>query len=764
MRKSLRACPEQDLEKEEQKPTGTAKHDDSHNESSDDKKPRVSSQDEEREPSSTELGDKLGHFSLDDSDDNEPQISSAHFDFVLRPEDELLDYSMFFINEFKAMRNYIQGIWKKYIEGTLDLNTVSNVTNMAIEMMRSSVQEQVRNKTSFENAPSEEDWIDWVYERLCPGIDLNHRKSKEEFFNYKTAEQADLGSYPVSESFKRLMRIEKFQLWELDWMDESDITEAPEGEDNIHARYTQDEKIIQRLWLILNTGFRLQVIFPAQDGLTRIIHEKHACSEKTPLELVFTMQVYLDIFHITQLDHSKASRELSATGQRVRTIASSYLWQNSTAELRRINDPKFELTNIKIVPRWIDLVSEYVEKDPIKKAVSELKNKQPPDTQKRFLENYMKDNLLYRIHPLLCGTLDYWFKINVHFNAIVCSNYYDSILAAAHLYNAARQSNLLKTKWQDMEYLIEKHTAENIFQTRPIVRNDNTPWRGLENVKVWRWTREADFDDLLRLKDDSWLGLKTLEEVLTSPFGVPEAFRGERPTTPRDFWERVKRMKRRKEDLDRNLREIPPVHAIFFDVDKPVRSPLPRPKIEYSKVVAALQDHIPKATINIDKFGKPGTAVNMLELISVLLSFNCVDVNFDYHAMHQSCARLLSRIHQSFIERMKDTYFNNEYDKKLMETWSEDWLLLGVPEYIFVLHPEVEKISGKLADDTEYHSRYCRQLRRCGVSLAKASDIMANVIKNEGSVNIDKAKEGWSTAQCEKWEAEGLDMIHRLIE
>lgn len=71
----------------------------------------------------------------------------------------------------------------------------------------------------------------------------------------------------------------------------------------------------------------------------------------------------------------------------------------------------------------------------------------------------MKDNMLYRIHPLLAGTLEYWLKIKMHTNAIISPNYYNSILGTAHLYNAAKESSLLDSSWEDMEYIMKQHTT-----------------------------------------------------------------------------------------------------------------------------------------------------------------------------------------------------------------------------------------------------------------------------------------------------------------
>lgn len=98
-----------------------------------------------------------------------------------------------------------------------------------------------------------------------------------------------------------------------------------------------------------------------------------------------------------------------------------------------------------------------------------------------------------------------------------------------------------------------------------------------------------------------------------------------------------------------------------------------------------------------------------------------------------------------------------------MKSWSENWLLLDIVEHVFVVHPEGEKAARKIAR-TKFPGRFCNLLRDCGVSLAQASSIIAEVIEREGSANIVKAKEGWSKVCNERLEEEQLDTIRRLIE
>lgn len=54
---------------------------------------------------------------------------------------------------------------------------------------------------------------------------------------------------------------------------------------------------------------------------------------------------------------------------------------------------------------------------------------------------------------------------------------YKTILSTAHLYNAARKSNLLPVAWRDMKYLISVHNPPKLFvEGLPTTPEDCLKW------------------------------------------------------------------------------------------------------------------------------------------------------------------------------------------------------------------------------------------------------------------------------------------------
>ncbi|EMC91978.1 hypothetical protein BAUCODRAFT_39131 [Baudoinia panamericana UAMH 10762] len=70
---------------------------------------------------------------------------------------------------------------------------------------------------------------------------------------------------------------------------------------------------------------------------------------------------------------------------------------------------------------------------------------------------------LLKRDPLWCGLLLYNFRMVAYEGAIVLTNSFFSIQAAAHLYNALRQMQILEQCWTDMEYVLKAHEITEIF-------------------------------------------------------------------------------------------------------------------------------------------------------------------------------------------------------------------------------------------------------------------------------------------------------------
>ena len=76
---------------------------------------------------------------------------------------------------------------------------------------------------------------------------------------------------------------------------------------------------------------------------------------------------------------------------------------------------------------------------------------------------YVPPFYLLEHHPILCGLIIYWIETENRELGVALAMTYTTILSTAHLYNAARQSNLVPVAWRDMEYLILLHKPQQLF-------------------------------------------------------------------------------------------------------------------------------------------------------------------------------------------------------------------------------------------------------------------------------------------------------------
>lgn len=120
-------------------------------------------------------------------------------------------------------------------------------------------------------------------------------------------------------------------------------------------------------------------------------------------------------------------------------------------------------------------MEEWIFKDKIKQVLTSVPG-QGKSKKKRIWEDWE----ILRMSPLLCGMWKYCFHIQLQWKGITLVND-TGIVTAAHLYNALQQNDFLGSGddalvWEDMEYLLDLHRAEDTFmgKERPISIEDCT--------------------------------------------------------------------------------------------------------------------------------------------------------------------------------------------------------------------------------------------------------------------------------------------------
>jgi hypothetical protein len=376
---------------------------------------------------------------------------------IERMHDEILMSSLFFFHDLSQIRELVRVVWMDYSQGRADLSTASLVTNTAIEIMQRNLEDHLAIMAGQHEAPEEDDWIFWVYAHICHGMDLHHRERPGDSINFETYHQAEYVCLPVFNIIKDF--IESIQSHRLVFVKGHDrctnISESP------REKYEADHLFLNLLLSDLHnaTIVRLEAGL-AIDNITRAFLDTKVSENKlAPLWLVFAMKMLLDIRHALRNDTSQAFQEVQATGQRAIAAIRHYFQFSLNhgthgKQWHKDNDPQI----VKI----ISFISVWINQDLISKA---LRKQSKQSLEEHGVE--LPPFFLMKQHPLLCGSLVYWLNLSLQEFGISLANAYDSILSAAHLYNAARQENLLAISWPDMDYLISIHTSQRIFVGGP---------------------------------------------------------------------------------------------------------------------------------------------------------------------------------------------------------------------------------------------------------------------------------------------------------
>ncbi|CAG8973380.1 hypothetical protein HYALB_00000143 [Hymenoscyphus albidus] len=619
------------------------------------KQPAILSEKEAQTPAE-EIGIKIP----EDSSIQSAQILDDEIEIDADPIHNLMEYLGIFFLQMKSVRDFVRSMWKKYNQKEVDLDTVCNITNMVIEMIVVNIARRKEIVSQFEAAPEEEEWIPWAYEHLRSEKDTEYTAKDFDKLVEEKAESADFVGYFAYRSLKGFFgRDNKGSLQEfVDASQGVKYQNIPDG--NFHMRYQMDDALLRRLCFALDATIEHGVQFRTEDQITRMYKKsKQTPSKSLSMELVMTLQIYLDIVH-TRVDFTRACKDLRATGDRIDTVAKEYYRQETNEELQGLG--KRSKTDRIALTHMLRDVNKWIKNDPFK-ALSEAIGP--------FVESTAKyeENILYRIHPRFCGTMDNWFKNKMLTNSIICANNFDSIVPAAHLYHAARKLRLLDTTWQDMEHILEEN---------PTLLG-KTQAEGPAHFWIWAW----------------WFNTNNKREHYQ--IGI--------------------------------LRVNAPIQAMFF------------PSQYLCDYYLAVGDHVPEATAEM---ATSDGAVNLLERVSIYLSSNRTNLNFDYYAMQQSCARLLSGIKQGLIERLKAIKPKHisriPEDKIVIKDMTENWEdLMHIPQHIFSFHPDI-------VNEVFIGTELKKQLPKDNEMIVQAAAMIAEVIKKKGSVNIDKARELAPTA------------------
>ena len=315
---------------------------------------------------------------------------------------------------------------------------------------------------------------------------------------------------------------------------------------------------------------------------------------------------------------------------------------------------------------------------------------------------------------------------------------YKTILATAHLYNAARQSGLLPVVWRDMEYLISVHKPQHLF----VGGLPTTP-------------------------EDCFKRFRLAFRVNVSNFA---------PNRRSSMLHRAKDIK-----SQRNIEKMYPLYSIL-------RGRYCQSDSHANLAVDNLDAIITSAATKVgneDPFSqiceqwakiKKLTSVQLLSVLWHALEDDELQKNFDYVSMHTRCAALLKDLRNSFIAECPTVQSASAEDLELFRqleihlipaVFLQEWVMPDHdPAYIFIADAVLKSDpAASVAVETFHHGGQAqleaRALRKpmveklgegfvrvrvglswllrkgCGVSLERAAKAMKDCIDLEGAAEVE---------------------------
>ncbi|KAK5151131.1 hypothetical protein LTS14_009627 [Recurvomyces mirabilis] len=372
----------------------------------------------------TNLFEALAVQDVEDGDDmpveqmgmRPKQASAPTYELEMDGEKQVFAIMAFF-KDFADVRRYIMEVWTAYCHGTEDVMSAAVTTKTAFTLLRHSSDELCDTVPGITGHAS---LIARLFEQL--GI-----------FNGSNGVQ----EVEMSEDLGDLICMPPFSLLDdySDILDKSRLPVLKPGQlgsrisnvsywDLSLPEKRRDDKIV--LWELLPEFTKLARInmhLPFEDelmaGLRKMMNANSI--DGLPMYTVFATQVLLDIHHVMRISAFMPWVDLQATDTKLR-----------------------------------DLAQEWTQEDKIgKHPISRTTHVQP------------KPFHLLKNQPVLAGLLVFYLNMQLNDGGLQLCNGWGTAVYPAHLYNAIHHGAGFKQEWDDIDYVLDTHSASRIFVGAP---------------------------------------------------------------------------------------------------------------------------------------------------------------------------------------------------------------------------------------------------------------------------------------------------------
>lgn len=360
--------------------------------------------------------------------------------------------------------------WSQYKVGTLSLETVSLMSNMAIAALRQTEKDFIRTFGHlFPSPPTYENISLLIYSHFClqRGLDPSYRYDANDVYNH---EMADVGELICLTTHSTLMSIRDVvhpnQIpWSIPGVFGVYDRNADRSKMSLRQITAQDRVILIELFSEFCILEHSKASDRFEDEFTKGIRKLYDTKNNAiPVWLVFAAQVFLDTNSILGPEVTRPFEELQRAANQADTNLDRFF-------ASREGVPDFELWPRSQTDTLRRLQEDVVQKYMLVDTMTELKiicknslERRTPAGKKLYNEIDIGPPFnLRKQHPLLCGTELLCLRLLSQDAGISIGCTWGSILYTTHAYNAFRNAGALDVDWPLMEWIISYFTPEKLF-------------------------------------------------------------------------------------------------------------------------------------------------------------------------------------------------------------------------------------------------------------------------------------------------------------
>ncbi|KAH0359655.1 hypothetical protein KCU65_g9838, partial [Aureobasidium melanogenum] len=354
--------------------------------------------------------------------------------------------------DIDTIREHIKSVWDLYRDKLIDLHAASITTNTAVELVR-LMQEDYDKR--FPDHADFEGLVTIFYGTQCihQGEDPEHKETPDDPFNFAMYEVADeilLPAYVIMSSLSDISNPREIPIYKSGHFGHRDLS-TTWSQKSPRGKFEDDKLVMLEAFAGLRALAMNQPL--AEDELIRGIREMTP-GKKVPLWLVFAAQNFLDIQHVMGDDVSRALTELQSGAALIEaSLAQNFKFHEN---LRSKNWPPYNDQGLSQIQFRINT---WVKQDAVKMIIEQSASGNFVVARDIGAEPYK----LLKQYPSLCGLWLFSLKYLMQDSGITFCNAWGSIMYSAHLYNAARQENLVESIWKDMEMVLLLQGDDKMF-------------------------------------------------------------------------------------------------------------------------------------------------------------------------------------------------------------------------------------------------------------------------------------------------------------